>query len=62
MCEANAYLIEEDGQETLILESVDKVIPDGDKLIMENIFGQRKILKAHIKELSLVDHKIVLEK
>jgi predicted RNA-binding protein len=62
MCEANAYLIEENGEEKLILECVDKLQPDGDKLILENIFGQKKIIQAHIKELSLVDHKIVLEK
>lgn len=62
MCEANAYMIDENGIETLFLEGVDKLTPDGDKLILENIFGQRKIVKAKIKELALIDHKIVLEK
>lgn len=62
MCEANAYIIGDQGEETLLLEGVDKVVPEGDKLILENIFGQRKIVKARIKELSLVDHKIILER
>lgn len=62
MCEANAYMVDENGNETLFLEGVDKLTPDGDKLVLENIFGQRKIVKARIKELALVDHKIVLEK
>ena len=62
MCEANAYLVDKDGRETLFLESVDKVLPEDDKIILENIFGQRKIVKARIKELALVDHKIFLEK
>lgn len=62
MCEANAYFVNEEGEETLLLEGVDKVIPEEDKLILENIFGQKKIIKARIKELSLVDHKILLER
>ncbi|NLL17682.1 MAG: CooT family nickel-binding protein [Clostridia bacterium] len=60
MCESNAYLLK-DGQEELLLESVDKLIPDGDTITLENIFGQRKIVKARIKEMALVDHRIVLE-
>lgn len=62
MCEANAYIIDENGKMNLLLEGVDKVIPEEDKLVLENIFGQRKIVKAKIKELALVDHKIILEK
>ena len=62
MCEANAYIIDENGQETLLLESVDRLIPEDGKIILENIFGQRKIIKARIKELALIDHKIILEK
>ncbi|GAW93075.1 CooT family nickel-binding protein [Calderihabitans maritimus] len=61
MCEANAYLFE-NGREELLLEQVDKVIPQQGEIILENIFGQRKIVKAKIKEMALVDHKIILEK
>lgn len=61
MCEANAYL-RRDGKEELLLEMVDKVIPNEEGLVLEDIFGRRKIIKARIAELALVDHKIVLEK
>ncbi len=61
MCEANAYL-RKDGQEELFLEAVDKVVPHEDGLMLEDIFGRRKIIKARIAELSLVDHRIILEK
>ena len=61
MCEANAYFIAEDKEE-LILESVDKVLPHEDGLLLEDIFGHRKMVRARIKELSLVEHKIYLEK
>lgn len=60
MCEANAYLRKGDHDE-LILQSVDIVEPQEDGILLENIFGQRKILKARIRQLALVDHKIILE-
>lgn len=61
MCEANAYILK-DGAEELILESVDKVVPGEDGILLENIFGQQKIVRARIKEMALVNHKIILEK
>lgn len=61
MCEANAYL-RKDGQDELFLESVDKVVQQEEDLVLENIFGQKKVIKARIKEMALVDHKIILER
>ncbi|AEG16800.1 MULTISPECIES: CooT family nickel-binding protein [Desulfofundulus] len=61
MCEANAYL-RKDGKEELFLENVDRVIPHEDGILLEDIFGRRKIVKAKIVELALVDHRIILEK
>lgn len=61
MCEANAYL-KKGNEEELFLENVDRIIPQDDALILEDIFGRRKIVKARIVELALVDHKIILEK
>lgn len=59
MCEANAYLITDTG-ETLVMESVDEVSPEGDGLKLVNIFGEQKFLRAVIDSLSLVDHKVFL--
>ena len=62
MCEANAY-IEKQGQEELFMESVDIIKPEGDDtLLIINIFGDQKILRGRIKKISLVNHKILLEK
>ncbi|HHT62735.1 MAG: CooT family nickel-binding protein [Bacillota bacterium] len=61
MCEANAYIINGE-QEDLFMEKVDRVIPENGQLILENIFGQKKIIKAQIKELALVDHRIILKR
>jgi Predicted RNA-binding protein len=62
MCEANVYLLDEKGEEKLFLESVDKIIPVGNELCLEDIFNKRKYIKAKIKEMALVDHRIVLER
>ncbi len=62
MCEANVYLIDEKGEEKLFLESVDKIIPEGNEICLEDIFSRKKYIKARIKEMALVDHRIVLEK
>ena len=58
MCEANAYLVEDD-REQLIMESVDIVEPEGEggwRLV--NIFGEQKTVQGRIKGMNLVDHKI----
>ncbi len=60
MCEANAYLLK-NGEEEMIMEAVDTIENENGKLRMANIFGEQKILKAKIKRMSLVNHKIILE-
>ena len=60
MCEAKAYLLR-DGKEELFFENVDMFETENDEIKFVNIFGEEKRLKARIKELSLVDHKILLE-
>jgi len=61
MCESNVYLMNKDVEE-LLLERVDTIIPKDNEIYLENIFGERKILSARIKELHLVDHRIILER
>jgi predicted RNA-binding protein len=60
MCEANAYLIKE-GTEELILEAVDKVENEGDRVKIENIFGEQKVVLGRIRSMSLVNHRIEIE-
>ncbi len=61
MCEAKVY-INRGGQEELLMESVDRIVPGEDhSIFMENIFGERRIIKARIKEMELVHHRILLE-
>ena len=60
MCEANAYLIES-VEETLVMENVDVLRPEGNGIYLQDIFGGQRTIKARIKEMNLVDHKILLE-
>ncbi|MFH0924673.1 MAG: CooT family nickel-binding protein [bacterium] len=61
MCESNVYL-EDNGKEEIFMESVDIIKPDEGKLYLKSIFGEQKVVEARIKEISLVDHRIVLKK
>jgi len=61
MSEANAYIYK-DGKEELYLESVDVMRPEEGKIFMKNLFGEQKIFEGEIREVSLLRHKIILEK
>lgn len=59
MCEANAYM-DKDGREELILESVDLVEPQEEGgFLLVDIFGRQKTVKARLKRMNLVNHRIV---
>ena len=61
MCEANAYLYRDDKEE-LILKSVDLVKPQDDGgFLLVDIFGSQKIVMGKLKQMNLVDHKIIFE-
>jgi predicted RNA-binding protein len=61
MCEANAYLVNREGKEDLLLADVDLIEPQSDgKIRLVSIYGEQKVLKAKIKSMSLVNHRVVL--
>ena len=60
MCEASAYIYR-DGKEELYLDSVDLLIPEGDRIFMRNLFGEQKTFDGRVREISLLKHKILLE-
>ncbi len=60
MCEANAYLMD-DNDQAMIMEAVDRIEPDEDGIRLISIFGDQKFIKGHIHSLSLVDHKVFIK-
>lgn len=61
MCEANAYIFE-NGREELYLENVDVMKPEEGKIFLKNLFGEQKVFEGEIREVSLLRHKIILQK
>ena len=62
MCESNVYLIDEQGNRSLLMEAVDKITPNGDELLLEDIMNKKQTINARFVELSLVDHRITLQR
>ena len=60
MCESNVYILK-DGREELVLENVDVLENQEGKVTLVSMFGEKEEIKARVKNLSLVDHKIILE-
>ncbi|AHF06330.1 CooT family nickel-binding protein [Desulfitobacterium metallireducens] len=60
MCEANAYL-KEGEDEILFMEAVDIIEPFEDGLKLVDIFGKQKFLRARIMDMTLLNHRILLE-
>ncbi len=60
MCEAHAYLIRDSGQEK-VMENVVRVAYEGEQIVLTDLFGDEMRLKARIREIALLEHKIYLE-
>ena len=59
MCEIKVFLLE-NGEEKLILESVEYLKIEGKKVFMRNIFGEKKEIEAHFREFDSSEGKILL--
>ena len=61
MCESTAYLITKDGT-TPIMENVIFAVPrDNGEVFLEDILGDQKTVRGKLKEIKLLDHKILIE-
>ncbi|MEK6680452.1 MAG: CooT family nickel-binding protein [Nitrospirota bacterium] len=62
MCEAKAYIVNDKGEEELLLEAVSSVKKEGNKIFLKNIFAEEKEIEGEIKEISLTKNKIILKR
>jgi len=60
MCNYTVFLVR-DGDEQRIMETVDRIEPEGDGLVLTDIFGEQTSVQAHIHALELMDNKIYLK-
>lgn len=61
MCESNAYL-KDGANEVLFMESVDIIEPYENGLRLMDIFGKQLFIQAKIKDMTLLNHRIILER
>lgn len=62
MCESSAYLITADGEQK-IMDYCIEIIPQADgKILLADLLGEEKLVDGVIKEVRLLDHKIIIEK
>ena len=61
MCESSAYILGKNNELKKIMEYIVTVDPYEGKVYLTDLFGNQKIIDGVIKELRLMDHKIILE-
>ena len=59
MCEAAVFL-DRDGDLEKVMDDVVEVKPEGSKLLLVDVFGEQKVVSARLKEVELMDHRIIL--
>lgn len=61
MCESSAFMLGKNNEINKIMDYIVKVEPYNDKVYLTDLFGNKKIIDGVIKEMILMDHKIILE-
>ena len=59
MCEARVLVVK-DSESNLIMENVITLRPEGEKLLLVDLFGEQKIISAKIERVDLLNHEIIL--
>ncbi len=62
MCQSSVFVIK-DGEEELVMKDVSTIKPGANagELLLEGILGEQKVFQGRLKELQLMDHKILVE-
>lgn len=61
MCEAHAYMVTDGGQDKIMENVVRLSYDDHGGLVLADLFGDELRLNARIREIALLDNKIILE-
>lgn len=59
MCEAVVFIVK-DGDKKLLMENVVTLHPEGEKLLLTDLFGEQKLVTARIEKVDLTGHEIIL--
>ena len=61
MCESSAFILGKNNELEKVMENVVTVDPYEGKVYLTDLLGEQKIIDCFIKEIRLMDHKIILE-
>ena len=61
MCESSAFILGKNNELNKIMENIVTVDPYEGKVYLTDLFGNQKIIDGGIKEVRLMEHKIILE-
>jgi len=61
MCEAVVFVVK-DGEKEQVMENVVTVHPEGEKLLLTDLFGEQKLITASIERIDLTGHEIILKR
>ena len=60
MCESAAYVLRNNNLER-VMENVVSINPYEGKVYLTDLLGEQKIIDGEIKEIRLIDHKIIIK-
>lgn len=60
MCESAAYVLRDEKLER-VMDNVVSVDPYEGKVYLTDLLGEQKIIDGEIKEIKLMDHKIIIK-
>ena len=50
-----------DGQKQKLMDNVVDITPEGDRLLLTDLFGEQRLVKAEIEKIDLIAHEIFLK-
>ncbi|MBU4385382.1 MAG: CooT family nickel-binding protein [Actinobacteria bacterium] len=59
MCEAIVFVVK-DGEKRKVMEDVVTVHPEGEKVLLTDLFGEQKLITAKVERVDLLEHEIIL--
>jgi predicted RNA-binding protein len=62
MCEGTAFLMTDDGKESIYLKDVDVIRPKGKNLYLRDIFGEQREIEAELLEINFRNRRILLQR
>ncbi|MDO0469623.1 CooT family nickel-binding protein [Clostridioides difficile] len=61
MCESSAFICKINNELEKVMENVVNIDPCDGKIYLTDLLGEQKIIDGIIKEIRLMDHKIIIQ-